>query len=45
MQSYILNHPEAKFTEAQKQELIKYFKFIASDTRILNNLPAEGDKN
>ena len=41
LQSYVLGHPEAKFSEAQTQEMIKYFKFQANDTRILNNLPAE----
>lgn len=41
LDSYVIGHPEAKFSEAQKQELIKYFKFLANDTRILNNLPAE----
>lgn len=41
LDSYILAHSEAKFSEAQKQELIKYFKFQANDIRILNNLPTE----
>lgn len=41
LDSYLLAHPEAQFTEAQKQELIQYFKLIGDDIRRTNNLPAE----
>ncbi|MBH1960310.1 MAG: heme-binding domain-containing protein [Flavobacteriia bacterium] len=41
LDSYVLGHPEADFTDAQKQELIKYFKMVESDIRLLNDLPAE----
>ncbi|MGZ5209298.1 MAG: heme-binding domain-containing protein [Kaistella sp.] len=41
LDSYVLGHPEANFTEAQKQELIKYFKAVESETRLVNDLPAE----
>lgn len=41
LDSYILAHPEADLTKTQKQELIKYFKFIEKDIRLLNDLPAE----
>ncbi len=41
LESYLLGHPEAKLTDAQKSELIAYFKKIAGDTRIEHNLPAE----
>ncbi|WP_447951239.1 heme-binding domain-containing protein [Chryseobacterium koreense] len=44
MDSYVIIHSDAKLNDAQKQELIKYFKLIASDTRILNHLPAEAEK-
>lgn len=39
LQSYILGHSDANFNEAQKQELIQYFRFLSNDTKILNNLP------
>lgn len=41
MDSYILGHPDAQFSDAQKQELIEYFKFMAQDIRILNHLSNE----
>lgn len=41
LDSYLLAHPEAQFTEAQKQELIQYFKLIGDDIRRTHNLPAE----
>lgn len=44
MDSYVLIHSAAKLSEQQKQELIKYFKFIGSDTRMLNDLPEETQK-
>lgn len=44
LDSYVLGHPEAKFTEAQKKELIEYFKMVESDTRNAHNLPAEEKK-
>lgn len=44
LDSYVMGHPEAKFTEAQKKELIEYFKMVESDTRNSHNLPPEGKK-
>lgn len=44
MDSYVIIHSDAKLNDAQQQELIKYFKLIASDTRILNHLPVETEK-
>ncbi len=43
LDSYVLGHPEAKFTEAEKQELIRYFKLAESNIRLEHNLPA-GEK-
>ena len=41
LDSYTLGHPEADLSESQRQELIKYFNFVESDIRLLNELPAE----
>ena len=41
LDSYVLGHPEAKFTEAEKKELIEYFQLIESDIRVTNGLPSE----
>lgn len=41
LDSYILGHPEAKFTATEKQELLGYFRLVESDTRINYNLPPE----
>lgn len=44
LDSYVLIHSDAKYTEAQKQELIKYFTKIENDIRLTHNLPAEQKK-
>ncbi|MBW8361096.1 MAG: heme-binding domain-containing protein [Kaistella sp.] len=44
LESYILGHPEAKFTDVQYAEMISYFKKLAAETRMANNLPAEGSE-
>ena len=41
LDSYVLGHPEAKLTAAQREELIRYFKMQAQDLRLLNNIPME----
>lgn len=41
LDSYVLGHPEANFSEAEKKELIEYFKSVESDLRVTNNLPDE----
>lgn len=41
LDSYVLGHPDAKFTEAQKIEVTKYLNLVESDIRRENNLPAE----
>lgn len=41
LDSYVLGHPEAKFTEAEKKELIEYFQLVESDIRVTNGLPSE----
>lgn len=40
LESYVLGHPEAKLTDAQKAELMNYFKRIGSETQLGNSLPA-----
>ena len=42
LESYLLIHQEAKLNDAQKKELVDYFKTIESDIRINNHLP-EGE--
>ena len=44
LDSYILAHPEAKYTEAQKQEVIQYLKSVEKEIRVMNDLPAETPK-
>ena len=44
LESYVVGHPEAKFSEAERQELIKYFKMVESDIRRENNLGPEEKK-
>ena len=44
LDSYILAHPEARFTEAQKQEITQYFKSTEKEIRLMNDLPAEISK-
>lgn len=44
MDSYTIAHKEAQLTAGQKEELIKYFKMVAQDIRIMNNLPPEVKK-
>ncbi len=44
LESYILGHPEAKFTDQQKQEIIQYFKTVESEIRLLNDLPAATER-
>ena len=41
LDSYIVGHSEAKLSMAQKEELIHYFKTMAAEIRLLNDLPAE----
>ncbi len=41
LDSYELGHPEAQFTEAQRSEIIKYFKKVEGDIRLEYSLPAE----
>lgn len=44
LDSYVINHPEAKLTDEQRAEMIKYFKQMEQDIRMMNNLPAEAPK-
>lgn len=39
LDSYIILHPEAKLSAADKKEMIDYFKMVEQDIRITNNLP------
>jgi hypothetical protein len=45
LDSYIILHSEAKYTDAEKQELIHYFKTLAEETRLMNTLPTEVEKS
>jgi len=45
LDSYIILHPEAKLSDADKKEMIDYFKLMENDTRILNDLPTEVEKS
>ncbi|QOW10326.1 cytochrome C [Kaistella flava (ex Peng et al. 2021)] len=45
LDSYVILHPEAKLSAADKKELIDYFKFMENDTRILNDLPTAVEKS
>ena len=44
LDSYVIAHSEAKFTEAQKKELVQYFKLVENDIRRENNLDPEEKK-
>lgn len=44
LDSYLMGHPEANFSDAEKKELIEYFKLVESDTRRENNLPFDINK-
>lgn len=44
LDSYVIGHPEAKFTDAERNEMIKYFKMVENDIRRVNNLPEEEEK-
>lgn len=44
LESYLLMHPEAKFTDAEKKEMIDYFKAVQEEIRVTNNLPAEAPR-
>jgi hypothetical protein len=44
LDSYTIAHSEANFSEAQKEEVIKYFKLVEGDIRRENNLPEEVKK-
>lgn len=44
LESYLLMHPEAKFTDAEKKEMVDYFKAVQEEIRVNNNLPAEAPK-
>ena len=41
LESYLLMHPEAKFTDAEKKEMVDYFKYIEEEIRVSNNIPGE----
>lgn len=41
MESYVLIHDKAKLTEAQRQEMVAYFRKIEQATKTSNNMPAE----
>ena len=44
LDSYVLIHSEANFSPAQKEQLIKYFKLVESEIRLMNNLPPDEKK-
>ena len=44
LDSYTIIHSEAKYTEAQKQEVLQYFKKIENDIRTTHNLAPEQRK-
>lgn len=44
LDSYIIAHSEAKFSEAQKQEVIQYLQLVESDIRREHQLPDEVKK-
>lgn len=44
LDSYTIVHSEAKYTEAQKQEVLQYFKKIENDIRTTHNLAPEQRK-
>lgn len=38
LESYVLMHPEAKFTDAEKKQLIDYFNNASQEIRTANNI-------
>ena len=44
LDSYVMIHSEAKFSAAQNEQLVKYFRMVESEIRLMNNLPAEEHK-
>ncbi len=44
LDSYVMIHSDAKFSAAQNEQLIKYFRMVESEIRLMNNLPAEENK-
>lgn len=44
LDSYVMIHSDAKFSAAQNEQLIKYFRMVESEIRLMNNLPAEEQK-
>lgn len=45
LDSYVILHPVAKLSAADKKIMIDYFKLMENDTRILNELPFEVEKS
>lgn len=45
LDSYVLGHPEADLTDAEREEMAKYFKIIEDDIRREYQLPPEERKN
>ncbi len=45
LDSYVIAHAEAKLSAADKKEVMDYFKFVAKDTRILNEIPNGVEKS
>ena len=44
LDSYTLIHSDANFSAAQKDQLVKYFRMVESEIRLMNNLPPEEQK-
>ena len=45
LDSYVIAHAEAKLSAADKKEVMDYFKFVAKDTRIQNEIPTRVEKS
>lgn len=45
LDSYVIAHAEAKLSAADKKEVMDYFKFVAKDTRIQNEIPTGVEKS
>lgn len=45
LDSYLLAHPEAQLTEAQKTELVQYFNLMESDLMLFNEIPKGVEKS
>lgn len=41
VESYLLLHEKAKLTDAQRKEMIAYFRKVEQETKTANNLPTE----